>query len=165
VLRRAFLVAAFWLPLALPLPQALAAPPAPKPGVRDLCPVCGMLVAKYPNWISIVVYQDGHAHFFDGAKDLFKYLGDLPKYSAGHSAAEISGIWVTEFYGLKRIDARQAFYVIGSDVLGPMGNEFVALESDADARDFLKEHRGTLIVGFAQATAERAINLDRGKFD
>jgi nitrous oxide reductase accessory protein NosL len=63
---------------------ASAAPPdqIPKPGDRDLCPVCGMLVAKYPNWIAIVVYRDGHAHFFDGAKDLFKYLGNRPQVCA-----------------------------------------------------------------------------------
>jgi len=55
-----------------------------KPGAKDLCPVCGMLVSKYPNWVAVVQYRDGHAHFFDGAKDLFKYLHDLPKYAPGH---------------------------------------------------------------------------------
>ena len=142
-----------------------AAPDIPKPGNRDLCPVCGMLVAKYPNWITIVVYRDGHAHFFDGAKDLFKYLGDLPKYAPGHTTEDISGIWVTEFYGLTKIDARKALYVIGSDVLGPMGNEFVPLESRNDADDFLKEHKGKRIVTFEQATPGMAGKLDKGKFD
>ncbi|ACV37209.1 putative lipoprotein involved in nitrous oxide reduction [Candidatus Accumulibacter phosphatis] len=137
----------------------------PKPGDRDLCPVCGMLVAKYPNWIAIVVYRDGHAHFFDGAKDLFKYLGNLPRYAPGHKAADIAGIWVTEFYGLTRIDARQAFYVIGSDTLGPMGHEFVPLANRTDAEDFLKDHKGKRIVSFAQTTPELAARLDKGSFD
>lgn len=146
---------------------ASAAPPdkLPKPGDRDLCPVCGMLVAKYPNWIAIVVYRDGHAHFFDGAKDLFKYLGNLPRYAPGHKATDIAGIWVTEFYGLTRVDARQAFYVIGSDTLGPMGHEFVPLANRTDAEDFLKDHKGKRIVSFAQATPELAARLDKGSFD
>ena len=144
---------------------AAAADKLPKPGDRDLCPVCGMLVAKYPNWIAIVVYRDGHAHFFDGAKDLFKYLGNLSRYAPGHKAADIAGIWVTEFYGLTRVDARQAFYVIGSDTLGPMGHEFVPLANRADAEDFLKDHKGKRIVSFAQATPELAIRLDKGTFD
>ena len=41
---------------------ALAQPPAaelPKPGTKDLCPVCGMLTAKYPNWVATIVYKDG----------------------------------------------------------------------------------------------------------
>lgn len=144
--------------------SAAAADKLPKPGDRDLCPVCGMLVAKYPNWIAIVVYRDGHAHFFDGAKDLFKYLA-ISRGTHGHKAADIAGIWVTEFYGLTRVDARQAFYVIGSDTLGPMGHEFVPLANRADVEDFLKDHKGKRIVSFAQATPELAIRLDKGTFD
>ena len=49
-------------------------PPLPNPGPKDTCPVCGMFVAKYPHWTATVLYRDGHAHHFDGAKDLFKYL-------------------------------------------------------------------------------------------
>ncbi len=57
----------------------------PEPGPKDTCPVCGMFVALYPDWVATVLYQDGHAHHFDGAKDLFKYLLDLPKYAPGHA--------------------------------------------------------------------------------
>ena len=159
--RRAFLLLA--VAQVLGLPSALAAPPLP--GTTDLCPVCGMLVAKYPNWLAIAVYRDGHAHFFDGAKDLFKYLGDLAKYAPGHRRSDITELWVTEFYGLTRIDARQAFYVVGSDVLGPMGHEFVALDGRSDAEDFLREHHGRRLLNFAQVNAELASRLDQGRFD
>ena len=27
----------------------------PKPGTKDLCPVCGMLVSKYPNWVATIL--------------------------------------------------------------------------------------------------------------
>ena len=59
-----FLLAA-WVAMA-------AAQMPPKPGAKDLWPVCGMLVSKYPNWVATIVYKDGHAHHFDGAKDMFK---------------------------------------------------------------------------------------------
>ena len=47
--RRLFLslLLAAWCPL-------VAAQALPKPGSKDLCPVCGMLVSKYPNWVSVV---------------------------------------------------------------------------------------------------------------
>lgn len=154
------LAALLWLPLA----QA-ASPAVPKPGAMDLCPVCGMLVAKYPNWVAVVVYKDGHAHFFDGAKDFFKFIAMPQKYDAKHSTDSIAALSVTEFYGLKRIDARQAFYVIGSDVLGPMGHELVPLESEADARDFLKEHKGRRFLRFDQVTPAIVSGLDQGKFE
>ncbi len=165
MLRRHFLGAASILAASWPGLLAAAPDKLPKPGNKDLCPVCGMLVAKYPNWIALVQYKDGHAHFFDGAKDLFKYLGDLGKYAPDHKAADIAGIWVTEFYGLSKINARQALFVVGSDVLGPMGHEFVPLATRADAEDFLKEHKGKRIVGFEQASAALAVKLDQGKFD
>ena len=146
---------------------ALAQAPAaelPKPGAMDLCPVCGMLVAKYPNWITTITYQDGHAHFFDGAKDMLKFWHDPGKYASGHSREQITRISVTEYYGLQAIDAKTAYYVVGSDVLGPMGHEFVPLASAEDAADFLKEHKGVRILRFDEITAELPLMLDAGRF-
>ena len=48
--------------------EVVVAPPGP----NVICPVCGMFVAKYPEWIAAVVFKDGHAHYFDGAKDMFQ---------------------------------------------------------------------------------------------
>ncbi|MCA1789788.1 MAG: nitrous oxide reductase accessory protein NosL, partial [Thioalkalivibrio sp.] len=72
----------------------------PDPQARDACPVCGMLVARYPAWIATVQYADGHTDHFDGAKDLFKYLFDLFRYAPGREAGEMVAIGVTEYYGL-----------------------------------------------------------------
>ena len=143
--------------------SALAAAQAvsvPKPGPKDLCPVCGMLVSKYPNWVAAVVYTDGHAHHFDGAKDLFKYLQELPRYAPGHRREDVATVAVTDFYNLEKIDARQAWYVTGSDVLGPMGHELVPLATRADAEDFLKDHKGKRILRFADVVPEVLKALD-----
>lgn len=148
---------------ALALPAGAGAFPDPKP--RDLCPVCGMVVSKYPAWIATVVYRDGHAHHFDGAKDLFKYLFDVPRYAKNHRAQDIARIGVTEYYDLKRIDARQAWYVIGSDVLGPMGHELIPLASRADAEEFLRDHQGRRILRFEEVKRDLPGNLDAGRFD
>lgn len=136
----------------------------PKPGPKDLCPVCGMLVAKYPHWIATIVYKDGHAHHFDGAKDMIKFWFDPPKYAAGHSREMMAAIWVTDYYNLQPVDAKSALYVIGSDVLGPMGHEFVPLENLADAEEFLKEHKGKRILRFDQITKDLPVKLDNGRF-
>ncbi|MEY2631842.1 MAG: hypothetical protein RIR00_496 [Pseudomonadota bacterium] len=135
-----------------------------QPGPRDTCPVCGMLVSKYPNWVAVVQWKDGHVHYFDGAKDMFKFLLDLPKYAPGHREADLAGLYVTDFYNLQRIDARRARFVIGSDVLGPMGHELVPLDSAGDAQDFLKEHKGRRILSFDGVTREMLQGLDNGRF-
>ena len=137
----------------------------PNPGPRDTCPVCGMFVAKYPAWVATVLYQDGHAHHFDGAKDLFKYLFDLPRWAPGHRAEDMTAIAVTEYYGLSRIPAREAWYVIGSDAPGPMGHELVPLATEADAKEFLRDHAGKRILRFDDVTPELPAKLDNGTFD
>ena len=140
-------------------------PPLPVPGPKDTCPVCGMFVSLYPDWVATVVYQDGHAHHFDGAKDLFKYLLNLPKYAPGHNRDDIARIAVKEYYGLSRIDAHSAWYVIGSDVLGPMGHELVPLTSEEEAKEFLRDHHGRRIIRFDEVTPLLLEQLDRGQFD
>jgi nitrous oxide reductase accessory protein NosL len=123
-----------------------------------------MFVAKYPEWIATVLYKDGHAHHFDGAKDLFKYLHDLQKWAPNHQMSEIDRIGVTEYYSLARIDARSAFYVIGSDVLGPMGHELIPLQSQEDAEAFLKDHQGVAILRFEEVKKALLFKLDEGVF-
>jgi len=163
------LLLGIWASLSLAqMPQSFAKPvlasAIPKPGPKDLCPVCGMLVAKYPHWIATIVYKDGHAHHFDGAKDMVKFWYDPPKYAVGHSREMMAGVWVTDYYNLQLIDAKTALYVIGSDVLGPMGHEFVPLANQADAEEFLKEHKGKRILRFDQITKDMPVQLDNGKF-
>lgn len=163
--RRRFLSTLAMLPLAAgPARAALDRIEYRPPGPRDLCPVCGMVVSKYPGWTASVTWRDGHAHYFDGAKDMFKFLHDLSRYAPGHRRADIAALFVTEYYDLMRIDARQAWYVIGSDVLGPMGHEFVPLASRADAEEFMRDHKGRRILGFGQIDRALPEALDSGRF-
>jgi nitrous oxide reductase accessory protein NosL len=155
-----------WSLLILLFSMSVVAEPIdlPTPGPKDTCPVCGMFVALYPDWIATVRYRDGHAHHFDGAKDLFKYLLDLPRWAPDHQLDHIDAIGVTEYYSVQRIDARQAYYVIGSDVLGPMGHELIPLETQADAEEFLQDHGGTRILRYNDVTLPLLQGLDEGCF-
>mgnify|MGYP001815311080 CR=1 FL=1 len=136
----------------------------PDPGPRDTCPVCGMFVGKYPEWTATVLYKDGHAHHFDGAKDLFKYLLDLSRWAPGHDAVDIAAVAATDYYSLERIAARDAWYVVGSDVLGPMGHELIPLRTREDAEAFMDDHAGRRIIRFDEVTLELLADLDEGRF-
>ena len=133
-----------------------------KPGPDSVCPVCGMFVAKYPEWVAAVVFKDGHTHYFDGAKDLFKFMRDIGSYAPGHRAADIAIVAVTDYYAVRTIGARDAFFVVGSDVLGPMGHELVPLASKQDAEEFMADHKGKRILTFDQVGAELLKSLDKG---
>lgn len=132
----------------------------PKPTVKDKCPVCGMFVAKYPDWLTAVQLGDGSYVYFDGAKDMFKYLHDPKKYTPAGKREAIRAVLVMDYYSLSWIDARKAWYVVGSDVYGPMGRELIPLEKEADAREFMKDHKGLKIIRFSEATPEVIRTLD-----
>ncbi len=141
--------------------SALALDPAPgKFGKKDKCPVCGMFVYKYPDWVGEIIFNDGSGAFFDGAKDLFKYYFDLKKYNPGKTRNDIAAIYVTEYYDLKPMNAQKAFFVVGSDVYGPMGHELIPLFTKEDADEFKKDHNGTRILIFEQITPAIIRKLD-----
>ncbi|MEZ5841609.1 MAG: nitrous oxide reductase accessory protein NosL [Hyphomicrobiales bacterium] len=137
----------------------------PAPGPRDTCPVCGMFVAKYPEWIATVLFTDGKVDHFDGAKDFFKYLLEMEKYAPGRTGADIAGLGVTDYYTVERIDARAALYALGSDVLGPMGHELVPHALDTDAADFMKDHAGRRLLAFDEIRLPMLVGLDEGRFE
>lgn len=137
----------------------------PAPGPRDACPVCGMFPAKYPDWVATILWNDGQAVHFDGAKDFFKYLGDLEKYAPGRRRDEIVGMGVTEYYGLAKVDAQLALFAVGSDVYGPMGHELVPLASEPDAADFVRDHAARRLVRFDEVDPGLLAGLDKGQFE
>jgi copper chaperone NosL len=141
-------------------PLAAAEWRIPKPSATDKCPVCGMFVAKYPDWVMAIRFRDGSRVYFDGAKDMFRYLFDLKRFDPSRKPESIRDILVTDYYRLTWTDARTAWYVIGSDVYGPMGRELIALEKEADAREFLKDHKGKRILRFSEVTREVVQSLD-----
>jgi copper chaperone NosL len=131
-----------------------------KPSPKDKCPVCGMFVAKYPDWVGKIIYKDGMTVFFDGAKDLFRYSFDIKKYHPGKDKASIAAIYVTEYYDLKPIDAYKAYYVVGGDIYGPMGRELIPFKNEADAREFMIDHKGKKVIRFKDVTTGVIASLD-----
>jgi nitrous oxide reductase accessory protein NosL len=50
------------------------------------------------------------------------------------------------------IDARSAWFVIGSDVLGPMGQELIPFAREEEARGFMQDHHGRTVLKFDDIT-------------
>lgn len=132
--------------------RAADTPPVPKPG--DKCPVCGMFVARYPDWVASVRFADGTYAVFDGAKDLFRFWLEPGRHVPGRTQKDVVGIFVTDYYAVKPIDARAAWYVVGGDVFGPMGRELVPFATEDGAREFARDHHGKRVLRFDDVTAE-----------
>lgn len=111
-----------------------------KPEAGDRCAVCGMMVLPYPNWIAQVVFKDGTNRFFDGPKDMFTFIFDLETYQPGSKIDDIRNVYVTEYYTVQRYDARDVFFVEGSNVSGPMGDEYVPVAGAQALETFVRDH-------------------------
>jgi copper chaperone NosL len=130
------------------------------PSPRDKCPVCGMFVKKYPDWTAQIVFKDGAYAVFDGAKDLFKCYHDMAKYLPGKQLKDIDSVYVTDYYAIQLIDGLAAYYVIGSDIYGPMGRELIPFATREDAKEFMKDHKGKAVLKFNEVGPDRLKGLD-----
>lgn len=116
-----------------------------KPTENDKCPVCGMFVSQYPDMLAEIIFRDGTYAAFDGPKDMFRYYLNMKKYNPSKTIGDIDSIYVHEYYSLTFIDGRKAYYVVGSDVYGPMGRELISFLKEEDAAAFTKDHRGRIL--------------------
>lgn len=118
---------------------------------KEKCPICGMFLYKYPRWVSKIEYQT-QQFGFDGVKDLMKYYFE-------HQEG-IKQILVQDYYTQETLEARSAFFVLGSDVYGPMGNELIAFKDEKHAQQFLRDHKGKEILRFDAITPQKVYALD-----
>lgn len=125
------------------------------------CPVCGMFVAKYPKWVAYTKLSDGKEFYYDGAKDMFKFIFEAKSYHHNYSKDDFATILVTDYYTLSQLDAKKAFFVIGASVYGPMGKELIPFATKEDAVAFSKNYNGKQILTFEQITPELVFGLDK----
>ena len=69
-------------------------------------------------------------------------------------------MYVSDYYTLEAIPAKEAFYVLDSDVFGPMGRELIPFKSEKSARTFMVEHHGKAMVKFNEITDKMVMALD-----
>ncbi|WP_333805414.1 nitrous oxide reductase accessory protein NosL [Sulfurospirillum sp.] len=113
------------------------------------CPICGMFVAKYPQWVAM--YDGDKTFYFDGVKDMMKYA----------FARKLSNdkFYVSDYYKLSKLEASKAFYVLGSNVYGPMGNELIPFATQEEALSFSRDHNGQKVISYDEITEVMVKNL------
>jgi nitrous oxide reductase accessory protein NosL len=125
---------------------------APKPIAKsERCPVCGMYPANYPKWHAQIVFKHGEHSSFDSPIEMFRFVHNMAKYDKRHVTADIGMIYVPDFDTGSWLEARQAFFVIGSRAKGPMGDDLPAFASKDAASGFIKNSGGEVLT-FQQVT-------------
>ncbi len=137
-------------PLISGAAQTVNLPDGAKLDLSGTCPVCNMKLGSSPSGPAAVVFKDGKVVGFDTTADMFRYVLAPKKYD--FDAGNIKDIFVTEHGTKKFIDAKQAFFVVGSDVKGHMGAEVVPFPNKADAEKFSSEHKGKRVAAYGTVT-------------
>ncbi len=158
-MKRNWTVVLFCLTLLL-MSGAVVAEPLKRVEPNEKCPVCGMFVAKYDQWLTQIINANEKPLVFDGVKDMMAYYFNAELYG-GASDLTQAEIWVRNYYTLDYIDGRSALYVVGSDVLGPMGDELIPFSTLKEAENFKKDHQGTDILGFDEITAAQIMEMKK----
>jgi len=116
---------------------------------QDRCPVCAMFPARYPQTAAAMTLKDGRTFYFCTNGCLLRtwlrpeaYLNEPP--------TEIDRLTVSDYFSGRPIDAREAVWVAGSDVVGPMGPALVALGDAGQLAAFTRRHGGNTVFAFDQ---------------
>jgi len=144
--------------------KAKANEKGPDVSKQDKCPVCGMFVYKHPKWAAFIYYEKERklAHLaFDGVKDMMKFYFNPAKWGDYRGIkAHIKKMVVRDYYTLKPVWAKKAWYVVGSDVIGPMGNELIPFATKKEAESFMRDHRGKRMLTFDEISETLVDKLD-----
>ncbi len=136
-----------------PARQGLTAEGALQVSAEDVCPVCGMMPQAHPKFASGMTLADGRTFYFCGTGCFLR--GHLhPDTYLGEGATPARET-VPEYFGGEPIDASAAWWVYGSDVVGPMGPAFVPLKTQADLTVFRQRHGGAHTFQLGQLTPEK----------
>jgi nitrous oxide reductase accessory protein NosL len=130
-----------------------------KPVEEDKCPICGMSPSKHPDWVAVIMFIDGKHVKLHGPKNMFIFYFNIGKYDQKHERKNIATMHVMDYSTKKHIKAKEAYYVIGSGVMGPMGDELIPFENSMSSEIFKKDHGGKIIT-FNEITPEIINNLN-----
>lgn len=111
---------------------------------EDRCPMCGMFPAKRPKFAAAMVLSDGRTFYFCANGCLLRTWRDADRH-LNVPADAIRRMVVLEFFSGEPLDAHDAWWVAGSDVIGPMGPALVALRTPRDVERFQARHGGETV--------------------
>ena len=112
------------------------------------CPLCGMYPARYPQFNCQIVFKDGSYEAFDSAVGLLVYR--LFPDNTGIELKPIAQIYFKDYFKESWLEAGKTFFVTGSEIMGPMGVEFLPVDSEQAAKELKKQEQGQDITHFKE---------------
>lgn len=116
---------------------------AKEPDADTACALDGMILKDYPGPKAQIQYAEGKADFFCDLMELFTVVL-MPEQKRGMSAVYVQDMGQTDWAQPVGhwIDAKKAFYVVGSRKTGSMGATFASFGKEQDAHTFMQQEGG-----------------------
>jgi len=128
------------------------------------CLVRHFKVYKEPKWVGKIKVRNGKTVYFSSPKSLFEFYHVPGKwFDVGvKSERDFSEIVVTDYETLKHINAETAYFIYGTNVTSPAGDDLIAIETEEAAKVFSKAHNGKRILKFDEVS-DALIRLLNGR--
>ncbi|WP_417513114.1 nitrous oxide reductase accessory protein NosL [Marinobacter sp.] len=127
----------------------------------DECHVCGMAITRFPGPKGEVITEKEQAvRKFCSTRDMFAWVLQPENVMRKHTLY-VHDMSQTEWASpddTALIDAREAFFVVGSERKGAMGQTLASFATESAAHDFMMEHGGK-VLQFGAITLEH-LNTD-----
>lgn len=123
---------------------------------NSTCPIKFIDVFKYPDWIAVLEYKNGKKVLFSSAKQMFYYFyTSKPK-----EVVPLKKMYVTDYKTKELIEATEAFYVFGSNVVSFSGDDLIPFASYEDAKKFVDDNSASRIFEFSKINKKLIDYLD-----
>ena len=111
-------------------------------------------VYKNPTWAAKVVTKSSKEFYFVSPKSLLEYYFNPEKWPKAQTPTQqdIKALVVTDYTTLKPIDASKAYYVYGSNITSPAGDDLPSFKKYGDALEFANKYNGKRIMEFKEVS-------------
>lgn len=118
-----------------------------------LDPVYMLDVDKYPKFEAEILLKNGRTIRFCCVKSMMNFFYrpfKYPGYGVGPRGQGIDKLYVRDYLDGTRVPAEKAWYVFGSRLAGPHGDDLIPLSSKTRAQLFVKRYGGTRIMSYKE---------------
>ena len=118
---------------------------------NDLDPVYHLKIDKYPKFEADIVFKDGRTLRFCCVKSMMNYFyrpNYFPEFGMKPDGSDIAKMVVRDYIDGTKVDATKAWYVFGSKLTGPHGDDLIPFASHAKAELFVQRFGGSKIMSF-----------------
>ncbi len=116
-------------------------------------PVYLLEIDKHPKFAAQMELKDGKKIRFASVKSMMNFFyhpEKYPGYGVGPEGKEISKLYVQDYLDGEMIPAEKAWYVFGSRLVGPHGDDLIPLASKTRADLFVQRYGGTKVMDYKE---------------